>query len=96
MGPVCDQSVKNRGEPGQAIQSNLMCYVGVLDKVLCRDDRQVIGPTLVVVERFILDHGSIERFNQIAIGGPSQNQKALNIEKEFLFIGYFMHVEFYS
>ena len=73
-------------EPGQAIQSNLMCYVGVLDKVLCRDDRQVIGPTLVVVERF----------NQIAIDGPSQNQKALNIEKEFLFIGYFMHVEFYS
>ncbi len=86
MGPLCAQSVKNTVEPGQAIQSNLMCYVGVLDDVLCRDDRQVIGPTLVVVERF----------NQIAIGGPSQNQKALNIEKEFLFIGYFMHVEFYS
>ena len=82
---MCDQSVKNRVGPGQAIQSNLMCYVGVLDKVLCCDDRQVIGPTLVVVERF----------NQIAIDGPSQNQKALNIEKEFLFIGYFMPVESY-
>jgi len=37
----------------------------------------------------------VERFNQIAFYGPSQNQKALNIEKEFLFIGYFMHIESY-
>ena len=66
-GRVCDQLVKNRVDPRQAIQSNLMFYVGVLDKVLCRDNRQSIRPTLVVVNRFILYHGPIEPFNPVIL-----------------------------
>ena len=90
---VCDELVKNGVEPRKPVQANLMLCIRVLDEMLGRDDGQPIRPTLVMVHGFILDHSLIQLVNNLAINGAPQNQEALNIEKEFLFIGYFIHFE---
>ena len=93
IGRVCDQLVENGVEPGQAVESNLTFNVGVFGEVLALDDWQALRPAFVVVYRLVFYDCCIQFFDQVAVYGSAQDQKTLEVEKETLFCGNFVHMK---